>query len=180
MSIENSPLYGPPLRNGLMDAHELHTPKKDAIELKLYSQKAGRLLMENLFPQIAEEYDNRVVSSEELVNELAFSLADFADKYMMGLTRLAYDKMPEILDVLITDPTQRSVTLKLWEEYIKESKINSENESLSRRQKDNMNREAENNPHHKPLKEQRRAISSKQRQSREIRIRENKRKRGEN
>ncbi len=106
---------------------EFVLPSSLRIRQKLGEISANRLFRRELIPSIAQLGDT-TVTPESLITSLCLELSEFANENMLGMTALAYERLPLIIDALVDDKEHKTATLDLWGKLVTDKKEKDEAE----------------------------------------------------
>ena len=106
----------------------IQLPSALRIRQRLGQISANNLFQQQLVPRL-EQLGGAEFTPERFLAQLALELSEFAEAHMLGMTALAYNHMPRIIDQLVTDTEQKTATLNLWEQLIIDTKERDEAET---------------------------------------------------
>jgi hypothetical protein len=99
----------------------INLPSSLRIRQRLGQVSSNHLFQQHLVPRV-EQLGGETMTAQDFLGHLALELASFADEYMVGVTMLAYNQMPSIIDQIVDDKQQKEATLNLWEAMVIEKK----------------------------------------------------------
>ncbi|MGC1177256.1 MAG: hypothetical protein WA843_04255 [Candidatus Saccharimonadales bacterium] len=102
-------------------------PKNSEIAITMPSelrirQRLGQISIDKtLIPRLGA-LGGQTLTPNELLSSLGMELSSYAAEHMLGMTALAYERIPVIIDMLVEDDNHKGVTLSLWETMVRQKK----------------------------------------------------------